>query len=70
LGEKRQKRIGGMSICAMAGLTSIELSNAQVAGSKASITLSPKAKQGSDQRHRQLTISPDPKALPLLVRHQ
>jgi hypothetical protein len=29
LGEKRPKRVGGMSICALAGLTSIEPSNAQ-----------------------------------------
>jgi hypothetical protein len=46
-GEKRQKRVGGMSICAMAGLTPIEPSNAQVVGSKASITLSPKANRGA-----------------------
>ena len=26
--------------------------------------------QGSDQRHCHLTISPDPRALPLLVRYQ
>ena len=69
-GGKTPKARRGMSICAMAGSISIEPSTARVVGSKASITLSPKANRGAINGIVNGRSRPIPSALPLLVLHQ